>query len=167
MPRTRSSPRATIPITFCLLSLFACAGTVSAQDDQRPTPPEPRGARDFLFGQPHGSVGVRGGWIFARAGSDLFDFVQQQLTLDKKDFNTPALGIDLSIAIKPRVDVAFGFEFSRAGKASEYRDYVDNKLLPITQDTKLHERNFTGSVRFALAPRGTTVSRFAWVPRSV
>ena len=73
---------------------------------------------------------MRGSWLFARAGSDLFDFVQQQLTVDKKDFNTPMIGIDGAITLTPRLDVAFGAEFGQAKKDSEYRDFVDNLLLP-------------------------------------
>ncbi len=59
------------------------------------------GRPDFLFGAPRGSFGVRGSWVFARAGSDLFDFVQQHLTLDKSDFNAPAFGFDGGVPLTP------------------------------------------------------------------
>jgi hypothetical protein len=137
------------------------AGVAQAQDNQK------RPAPDFLFHRPQGSIGVRGSWTFARAGSDLFDFVAKQLTLDKQDFNMPAVGIDLSIALSPRLDIAGGFEFGRMSRTSEYRDFVDNKLLPINQDTRLMERNLTVALRYALAPRATEVSRLAWVPRTI
>ncbi len=157
-----------------LLAIALCAvSSVPAQaQDPAPTPaPQPApivgGAPDFLFGTPHGSIGVRGVWSFARAGSDLFDFVQQQLTLDKKDFNTPMIGIDGAITLTPRLDVVFGVEFGKAEKDSEYRDFVDNLLLPITQSTTLKQSTVSGSVRFNLLPRGQSVSRFAWIPRSV
>ena len=137
------------------------ATSAAAQDpSSRPSP-------DFLFGAPRGSIGVRGAWVFASANSDLFDFVQQHLTVDKKDFNAPLIGIDASIAITPRLDVTFGAEFSRASKGSEYREFVDNLHLPINQETTLQERNLFGSVRFSFVPRGRSVSRFAWVPRTV
>ena len=123
------------------------------------------GSPDFLFGRPRGSIGVRGGWMFARADSDLFDFVQRHLTVDKQDFNTPAFGMDFSYMLTSRIDVQFGFEVSSASKASEYRDFVDNQLLPIEQETTLRERNLSGSVRYSLVPRGQAVSRYAWVPR--
>ena len=46
-----------------------------------------QGDPDFLFDRPRGAVGVRGGWLFERAGSDLFTFVQEQLTVEPNDFN--------------------------------------------------------------------------------
>ena len=49
---------------------------------------------DFLFGRPRGTVGMRTGWMFASANSDLFTFVQDQLTVERKDFNAPAIGVD-------------------------------------------------------------------------
>jgi hypothetical protein len=146
------------------------ATAAAAQDQPRsggqanaPSRPAP----DFLFGKPHGSFGLRGAWLFARADSDLFDFVSRHLTVDKKDFNAPVIGLEGSVAVTSRIDVQFGAEFSQASKESEYRDFVDNRLLPINQETTLRERNIFGSVRFSLVPRGHSVSRYAWVPRAI
>jgi hypothetical protein len=124
-------------------------------------------APDFLFGRPHGTVAVRAGWMKARAGSDLFTFVQNQLTVNRKDFNAPAVGIDLDLAISPRASAVAGFEFSGSSKSSEYRKFVDNNRLPIKQTTTLNELNLSGSLKFALAPRGREVSRHAWIPSTV
>ena len=146
--------------------LLVSATATSAQDNDPANAPS-RPSPDFLFGRPRGSLGIRGAWLFASANSDLFDFVQRHLTVDKKDFNAPMLGIDLSLAVTSRIDVSFGAEFSQAKKASEYRDFVDNRLLPINQETTLKERNIFGSVRYSLVPRGRSVSRFAWVPRGL
>lgn len=134
-----------------------------AQDAAQST----RRTPDFLFGRPRGSLGIRGSWLFASAGSDLFDFVRNQLTIDERDFDAPAIGADLAIAVHPRVDAVFGIDFSRTQTASEYRDYVDSNRLPITQDTRLTQVNLSGSARLALLPRGHEVSRFAWIPRAV
>src|SRR5262245_29682855 len=149
-----------------LLTLVAGLALLTATAAAAQDPPPSRPSPDFLFGRPHGSIGVRGAWMFASANSDLFDFVQQHLTVDKRDFNAPLIGIDVSVALAPRLDVTFGGEFSRAKKASEYRDFVDNRLLPINQETTLHERNLFGSIRFSFVPRGRSISRFAWVPRT-
>jgi hypothetical protein len=150
---------------FAVLLLAAPAAGARAQDPTPPGPPPPaQGAPDFLFGAPHGALGVRGGWFFARAGSDLFDFVRRQLTIDKNDFNAPAFGVDLSIALSPRVDILGDADFSRASVESEYRDFVDNKLLPINQKTSLRQRAISASVRYLLLPRGRAVSRLAWIP---
>ena len=139
----------------------------AAPGDQNGPSPSPRQARptpDFLFGEPRGSVGVRASWLFARAGSDLFEFVQQQLTIDRQDFNAPAFALDVAAAVSPHADVVFGFEYSDTTTRSEYRDFVDNNRQPITQDTGLREVNVSGSIRMALTPRGQSVSRLAWIP---
>ena len=134
------------------------SGTAAAEAQRSP---------DFLFGRPRGSIAVRTGWMFARAGSDLFTFVENQLTISRRDFNAPALAVDLGVAVTPRTDVLFGFDFSRASAASEYRNFVDNQRLPVTQDTRLQHLNLSGSVKFALTPRGREVSPHAWIPRAV
>jgi Outer membrane protein beta-barrel domain len=122
---------------------------------------------DFLFGSPNGMIGVRSGWVFASANSDLFTFVQEHLTVDRKDFNAPAIGVDVEIAVTPRLSAVGGFDYARATKNSEYRDFVDNQRLPITQTTQLSELNFSGSVKFAVTPRGRDISSRAWIPAAV
>jgi hypothetical protein len=122
---------------------------------------------DFLFGRPNGTIGVRTGWLFASADSDLFSFVREQLTVERKDFNAPAIGVDVDLAVTPRASAVIGFDFSKASKNSEYRDFVDNQRLPITQTTSLREMNFSGSLKFALTPRGREISSRAWVPAAV
>ena len=42
------------------------------------------------------------GWIFRRAGSDLFSMVTQQLTLEKSDFRSPAVGFDFGVPFQSR-----------------------------------------------------------------
>lgn len=123
--------------------------------------------RDYMFGRPRGSFAVRGSWLFATAGSDLYDFVTEQLTLDKGAFDAPSIAVELDVSLSPRLDVVVGIETSHTSEASEYRDYVDNNELPITQETSLREFGVFGSVKYALTPRGRQVSRFAWIPRTV
>ena len=119
---------------------------------------------DFLFGSPKGMIGVRSGWVFARADSALFTFVQEHLTLERKDFNAPAIGVDAEIAMAPRVSAIVGFDYARRSKNSEYRDFVDNQRLPITQTTRLTELTFSGSVKLAVTPRGREISSRAFIP---
>lgn len=154
--------------TLVAAGLLLTATGASAQDQGRdPANAPSRPSPDFLFGRPDGSLGIRGAWLFASANSDLYDFVSHHLTVDKKDFNAPMFGFDVGWSITSRVDITFGGEFSRAKKASEYRDFVDNRLLPINQETTLKERNLYGSVRLSLVPRGRSISRYAWVPRGI
>ena len=119
---------------------------------------------DFLFGSPKGMVGVRSGWVFARADSDLFSFVQQHLTIDRKDFNAPAIGVDVEIAMAPRASAIIGFDFARKSKNSEYRDFVDNQRLPISQTSRLTELNLSASVKVPITPRGREISSRAFIP---
>jgi hypothetical protein len=122
---------------------------------------------DFLFGSPKGMIGMRTGKLFASANSELFTFVQEHLTLDRKDFNAPAIGVDVEVAVTPRASAVFGFDFARTSKDSEYRDFVDNQRLPIAQTTRLTELNFSGGVKFALTPRGREISSRAFIPAAV
>lgn len=153
-----------------VLTLPAALSAGAAADDQTPGQtggPQAPSSRDFFLGQPRASIDVRGSWIFASAGSDLFDFVTEQLTIDRGHFNMPAFATDVGISITPRIDAVFGMEFSRTSTPSEYRKYVDNQGLPIQQTTSLREINVTGSVKVALTPRGRSISRFAWIPKTV
>lgn len=114
-----------------------------------------------------GSVGLRGSWVFSRAGSDLFDFVQDQLTIDKGAFNVPAVAADVAFSLSRQLEILGGFQFNRASIASEYRDFVDNDFQSITQQTGLKQVDLSASVRYALKPRGREVSRLVWVPHRV
>ena len=143
--------------TAAALALLAlCATPAAAQTDP-----------DFLFAPPAGGIGLRTGWVFASANSDLFTFVQDQLTLERKDFNAPAIGIDVDVAVTPRASVVVGFDFSKSSTNSEYRRFVDDQRLPITQTTSLRELNLSGSLKVALTPRGREISSRAWIPAAV
>lgn len=133
----------------------------------QPAPAIAQPSPDFLFGSPKGMIGLRSGWLFSRADSELFAFVQRHLTVDRKDFNAPAIGVDVEAAMGPRASAIVGFDFARTSKDSEYRDFVDNQRLPITQTTRLTELNLSGSVKLAVTPRGREISSRAWIPAAV
>lgn len=149
--------------TGIAIALVFAASSAFAQGSGAPS----RATPDFLFGEPRGSVGIRGSWLFARAGSDIFDFVRTHLTLDQRAFDAPGVAADVAFAVTPRIDAVAGFEFSQATAPSEYRAFVDNSRQPIEQTTRLRAANVTGSLRVALVPRGIAVSRLAWIPRRV
>jgi opacity protein-like surface antigen len=149
-----------------LLVLVAGPAYAQQHDQQGPVRTPDRSA-DFLFGRPTASIGIRGGWMFASAGSDLFDFVTRQLTLEKRSFNAPAFAADVAFSITSRLQVEGAFELTRMSQASEYRDFVDNNLLPIQQTTALNTTQLMGGIRYALLPRGREVSRLAWVPSKI
>jgi hypothetical protein len=126
---------------------------------------EPGEARaDFLFGQPKGYFGFRVGMFFPRAGSDLFDMVTRELTLGKSDFRSWDLAIDAGFNLFERIDLVFRFDFSEASKSSEFRDYVDEQGLAITQTTDFFQTSITAGIRYLFAPRGRGVGKYAWLP---
>ena len=153
--------------TLCVVLLPGGMAAASPADQEAPAPvqSQPRPAPDFLFGEPRTSFGFRVNRAFASAGSDLFDFVQKQFTIDEGDFDSPDVAFDVGFALSRHVEVVFGFEISQMVTSSEYRDFVDNNRQPITQDTSLFEGNASGSVRIPLIPRGRRISSLAWIPR--
>jgi hypothetical protein len=125
------------------------------------------GSPDFFFGSPRTTVGVRGNWSFARAGSDWFDFVTDTLTVDRGDFRGVGVAADVAVRVTPRLDVVVGIDYARSRTDSEFRDFVDNNRRPIEQSTLLHHTALTGGVRVALTPRGRELSSLAWIPRRI
>ena len=118
----------------------------------------------FRFSAPNGSVGLRLGYLLASANSDIYDFITDQLTVEKGDFNTPVFAFDVGWNVSERVELVGGVEYGRASKRSEYRDFVDQDDIPIVQDTRLTQVPLTLSTRFYVTPRGRSVGQFAWVP---
>ena len=139
----------------------------AAQPSPAPMVRQPPPNADFLFGRPTGAIAVHGGWLFANTGSDVYDFVTDQLTLSRSAFNAPVIGGEFSVALSNRLDIVVGFERAASKSMSEYRDLVDNRLLPIAQTTSRREYNLSASMRIALLPKGRRISRLAWVPRTV
>jgi hypothetical protein len=137
-----------------------------SQTQQTSSAPSARRA-DFLFGRPKRSLGIRGNWLFASAGSDLFDFVTEQLTLEKEHFNSPGFGADIAFSLTSRAQLEASVEVNRMTRGSEYRAFVDNDLRPIEQRTAMQTTHVGAGIRYALTPRGEEVSRLAWIPRRV
>lgn len=100
----------------------------------------------------------------ATAGSQVFSDATDLLTLSKRDFDGFAYGGDLSLEVSPRVDLMFTGEFSAASANSEYRDYVEGDDIPIRQATKFKRMPLALGVKYYLADRGRSISRFAWIP---
>lgn len=163
--------RPTTLVVACVLAvLFGVDGVpaFAGQDnDREPSAMQAPPGPDFLLGRPRASVGLRGNWLFNRAGSDIFDFVTEQLTLEKSAFNGPTIGGELAVAINDRLDVVGAVDLANSSNKSEYRDFIDNSGLPIEQTTTLSQARITGSVKLSLLSKGRSVSRYAYIPRSV
>jgi hypothetical protein len=150
-----------------VILVLTMTGAANAGPPEQDPPPAQRPAPDFLFGQPDGTLGIRFTWLSGRSASDWYDFVTDQLTLEKKNFNGPGVGTDLGITLTRRMDLLVGFDYSQTTTPSEYRRFVDNNRLPIEQTTEMRSAMFTGGLKFALTERGRSVGRLAWVPRKV
>ena len=160
-------------VSATALVFLASPAFAAGEQDQRsssaaaqPSAPPP----DFLIGRPHAVLAARASWFMAGAGSDFYDQVTHDLTLEKADFNSGSFAFEGGYRANDRVDIAFGIDFSRVSQPSEDRDEEEllpnGSRVPIQQSTELNQTNLTVSARFALIPRGHTVSRLAWIPNA-
>ena len=119
---------------------------------------------DFLFGDPKGFVGFRIGRFFPRADSELFDMVTDELTLERSDFWSWNIGFDGGASLHDHVDLIFSLDYSKRTVESEFRDFVDELDLPITQETRFERLPLTAGIKVLLVPRGRQVGRFSFIP---
>jgi hypothetical protein len=147
--------------------LLGVTAPAAAQDGRPPMTAPPSAPGDFMLGRPKGFLAIDGGFLFANAGSDLYDFVTTQLTVDKKSFNTPIFGARMGVALTPRLELAVLAEQAKSTLQSEYRDFVDAARLPINQTTGRTEFQVAANLRWSLLPSGRRISRYAWIPRTV
>jgi hypothetical protein len=158
---------------LCLALLLAVPNVSQARqpDDQGSgqavRAQEPIPGPDFFLGRPRASLGVRGNWFMARADSDIFEFVTEHLTLERSSFNAPTFGVELGINVTQRLDIVLGFDAGKSSTPSEYRALVDNNRLPIEQTTEMKEFDAFATIRYSLMPKGRSISRLAWIPRTV
>ena len=124
------------------------------------------GGEGFLFKRPRVTLGIRGGFAMPRAGSEIFDFTSNELTVETSDYYGATLGGTLAIRVTERFDISVDAGFSGTETLSEFRDWVDNDDLPIQQSTEFRRIPLTVSLKAYLWDRGQSIGRFAWVPRS-
>ncbi len=123
-----------------------------------------RAGDGFLFHVPIGTWGVRGGINLASANSDVFAFVTDQLTLDRSDFNAPAVGTNIAIRLSGANDIVLDVGYSTVSRGSEFRHWVDQNDQPIEQTTSLRRIPITLGFRHYVTSRGRSVGQFAWIP---
>jgi opacity protein-like surface antigen len=148
------------PIWLAIVAAALLAGTAGSSSAQS-------SGDGYLFRSPVVTLTVRGGYAHANAGSDVFDDVTSNLTLDRGDFSSITGAGDVTVHLKPRVDLVFSAAFSRSHQKSEFRDFVDNNDLPIEQTTTFERVPLTASVRLNLAAPGRSIGRLAWIPSRV
>ncbi len=129
-----------------------------------PAVAEAQGGPGFLFNRPKVSIGIRTGYSVPRAESSIFQDAFQQFKLNGWDLASPYLGGELAVRVSERWDVALTGGWARSRSQSEYRDWVDQDLLPIEQETTFRTASTTLGGRYYFGDRGRSIGRFAWVP---
>jgi hypothetical protein len=120
----------------------------------------------YMFGAPDARFSIHAGYARAGAGSDLFDEVTSNLSLNKSDFSGPSIGGELALTLSPRLDLALQLDYAGTSKASEYRHF-DESGVPIRQTTTFKRVPVTANLRAYLVPRGREIGRLAWIPSNV
>ena len=140
-----------------LISLAAASGAPSAAAQRSNGP-------DYLFRAPAATITLHGGFANPTAGSDIFSFTMDELTVGKSDFLSGSIGVDLALMLQGPLDLVVGFSRAESRTRSEFRDWVDNNNLPIEQTTRFLRQPFTASLRYNFASRGRQVGSIAWIP---
>ena len=122
---------------------------------------------DFEFDEPRMSVGFRGGWAFNRSKGEIYDFLTDELTLSKSDFDAPAFTVDFSWRLISWLDVVFGVGYSGRKQKSEDRHFTEVNGSPIIQDTRLTQVPLTVSLKIYPIGRGEQVGQYAWIRKAV
>src|SRR6478672_5057117 len=125
------------------------------------------GGDGYLFHRPVATIGIRGGYSAATAGSDVFDDVTSQLTLNKRDFGSLTVGADIGFSLTSKLDLTFDAGYSRSNHKSEFRDFVDNNDQPIEQTTTFERLPVTANLRLNLSDPGRSIGSLAWIPSRV
>lgn len=123
---------------------------------------------DYLLGRPKATLTLRAGVGRPNASDGVFavtDSVGRKLlTLSPDQFVGANFGADLGVPFTQKLELQLSLSSSSRQAESEYRDYVDNRDLPIDQATRLQRVPISLGLRYNFVPAGRSISRLAWVP---
>lgn len=143
-----------------LFLLFVLAAPLYAADPTAQATNSPAGIH---IGETHGFIGMHVGAKFPNFAGEQFGQITNQLTLEKKDFRSTAIGFNMGAAFKSHYALSFEWEYSQASPSSEFRHFVENGN-PITQTTHLRQMPFTATFRYYPWKMGEAVGSFVWLP---
>ena len=127
--------------------------------------PLPAVAQDgFLFRMPHVTLSLRAGAAAPEAKGELYKFLTDELTLEKRDFQSATYGGDVGVRLTPRIDLQLSAFHARSENNSEFRDWTDMDDRPIEQVTTLRRTPVSAALKFHFRERGRSLGRYAWVP---
>ena len=112
-----------------------------------------QGGEGFLFRAPKVSLAFSLGYSIPNAQSDIFDFVEKQLTFEKSDLHRGYIGGESAIRLVDRLDLVIGVGHAESSLPSEFRQWVGADDLPIEQETLFSTTPVTVSARFYLIDR--------------
>lgn len=118
----------------------------------------------YMFGMPRASVSVHLGLARPVAEGEIFNFMTDQLTLDRDDFASATFGVDFGMRVHPQVDVLLGLGVAQSSQDSEFRDFVEDNDAAIRQTTELMRLPVTAGLKLHLLPRGRSLGRYAFIP---
>ena len=121
----------------------------------------------YLFHAPDAQITLRGGYAFATAGSDLFQFATSELTLKRGDFSSLTGGAEVMFPVSGRFALSVDASFSHAAAGSEFRHLIDNFNNPIQQTTTFDRAPIMFNARYSLAPLGRSIGSLAFIPTKV
>lgn len=121
----------------------------------------------YLFGEPIASVTFRLGYARPSAGSDLFGYTTNLLSLSKGDFAGVELGADLGFMQGSHLEWLLSADVASRTADSDYRDYIGSDGKPINQSTTFVRVPVLFGVRYWLTPPGTRIGKLAWVPARI
>jgi hypothetical protein len=160
----RASLLLAVPLLFLGFAPLAASPTDPAPDTSTARAERPASGPDFLFGVPKVLLGLRGGVFLAGAGSDVYDFMQEQMTLDDGDFRAVSLAGELAWPIDERAEGVLSIGYVRSSARSELREWVRQDDSPIEQDTDVTRVPITASLRYHAFEAGRSIGSLAWIP---
>lgn len=126
---------------------------------------------DFLFGAPRFSLSLMGGVFLPRAEGQFYEFVFDELTLNRDSFRGGALGAELGVRMSDRVHAIVTVTATRSEDDSSLREVwydPDGGELSLRQTTRLVQGpTITGGLKFYPLSSGEAISRFAWAPARI
>ena len=152
----RSTGSTMWPVVMLVAATVVAPGALRAQ-----------GGDGFLFSQPNISLKFEGGYGWQTASSDVYDWVMQEHTIGRRDFDAPYFGGELGLGLSEHLEIAIAVGYQSGSVQSEYRDWVDTDNRPIIQTTTLKQVPAVASLKLYPFARGRSVGRYAWVPRSL
>src|SRR5262245_41892154 len=79
--------------------LLASPAVAGGQDQSGSSSAQAPPPADFLIGSPRVTIGARGSWFMASTGSDFYEFITNEFTIEKSNFNTGSFTAEVGVAL--------------------------------------------------------------------